>query len=79
MRGHTEMPVVKWLASLEMDMVTRVQILDEVFWFSHRANILGERYESSYVQIVGQTVFFNLGMATGIGEGKLHSDLLNPA
>ena len=31
----------------------------------------------NYLQIAGQPVLFNLGMATGLGERKLYSNLLN--
>ena len=39
-RGVCEVPVVKWLSSLEMDTATRVQILDQTDWISHSANTL---------------------------------------
>ena len=43
---------------------------------SHRTNTLGKGMNpvilsSVYEQIAGQTEFFNLGQATGLGEGKL--------
>ena len=56
-----------------MDTVTRVQILDEADCISYNTNTLGKGMNllSNYGQIVGQTELFNLGMATGLGEGKL--------
>ena len=39
--------------------------------------ILPPAMEGEYGQIVGQTVFFSLGEATGLGEGKLNLNLLN--
>ena len=41
-RGVLEVPVVYWLSSLEMDMVTRVQTLDEIDCISHCTNTLGK-------------------------------------
>ena len=38
----TEVPVVKWLSTGEMDTATRVQILDETDCISHSTNTLGK-------------------------------------
>ena len=48
-----------------MNMATRVQIIDEAVWISHRANVVGKSYESNnstfnYGWIVGQTGFLTL-------------------
>ena len=58
-----------------MDTATWVQILDEVLPVTS-CKYIWEKYESnhctsSYGQIVGQTVIFNLNIATDLGEGKL--------
>ena len=60
-----------------MEPTTRVQILDEVICISHSANNQGKGtntaillYPPSYGYIVGNTVLFNLGMTTDLGEGK---------
>ena len=58
-----------------MDTVIRVQILDEPVSISHSANTVGKGMNltilpPSMVRIVGQTELFNLGTATGIGEGQ---------
>ena len=51
-----------------------VQILDEFVCISHGANTLEKGMNATLlphlVKIVGQTGFFNLGMATGL-EGKI--------
>ena len=53
---------------------TRVQILDKAGCISRSANTLGEGCASNYPlsmgKIVGKTELFNLGMATGLREGK---------
>ena len=51
-----------------MDTATRVQILDETDCISHSTNTLGKGINPI---IGGQTVFFSLGKATSLGEGKL--------
>ena len=57
-----------------MDMVNRVQILDEAVCIS-LCTYLWERYKfnnslSSYGSLVGQTVLFNLGMTTSLEENS---------
>ena len=42
MKFILETIVVYWLSSLEMDTVTRVQILDETYFISHSTNTLGK-------------------------------------
>ena len=60
-----------------MDIATQVQNLDEAVCISHSANTVGKGMypiilpSYSYGQILVQTVFFNLGMATRLGVGKL--------
>ena len=58
-----------------MDTVTRVQILDETDCISHSTNTLGKGMNPIILPpamgIVGQTMFFSLGEATSLGEGKL--------
>ena len=60
-----------------MDTVIQVQILDKVICISYSANTLEKSMHPtiyspfSYEQIMGQPVIFNLGMTTGLGEGKL--------
>ena len=66
----------------EMDTANRVQILDESVSISHSASILKKGMDPTILppvkgKIVGQTKLFSLGMATGLGERKLSSNLLN--
>ena len=59
-----------------MVTVTRVQIQDEAVCISHSANALGKSMNPTILPLamgeIGQTKLFNLGMATGIRERKLH-------
>ena len=57
-------------------MTTRVQILDTAVCISHSVNTLGKSMNPTILppaigKIVGQTGFFNLGMATSLGEKKI--------
>ena len=63
------------VTAVEIDTATRVQTLDESVYISHCAHTLGGKYGSNYSfsrygKIVGQTVLFNLGKATGLGARK---------
>ena len=55
-----EVLVMYWFQLLEMDVVTRVQILYEAVCFSHRPHTLEK----------DMTAIFNLSVITGLGEGK---------
>ena len=64
--------------SKEMDTTTRLQIQDETVCIPRSANTLRKGMNSIILppamsKIVGQTVFFNFGMATM--KGKKNSDL----
>ena len=64
------------LSASELDMVTRVQILDTADYFSYSYNTLRkDRNYSlySYVQIVRLTGLFSLNSATSLGEGKFNT------
>ena len=57
-------------------MVTQVQILVEIVCISHNTNTLGKDMcptilSPAMSNIVEHTELFNLGMATGQGEGTL--------
>ena len=59
-----------------MDMVTRVQILDEGVFTSHCAYTFGKGvnsiiFPSAMDKIVGQSELFSLGMATSQGEEEI--------
>ena len=59
-----------------MDTQTRVQIPARTVCISHIVNILGKGTNQNILptatgKIVGQSVLFNLSMATGLEEGKL--------
>ena len=59
-----------------MNKANQVQILDKAVCISHNVNILGKGMNliippPAIGKIVGQTGIFNLGMATGLEEGKL--------
>ena len=59
-----------------MDMATWVQNLDEAVCILHSTNILVKKVWIQLFSLqmkvnIGQTVFFNIGMATSPGEGKL--------
>ena len=62
---------------MEVDLATRVQILDEAVFFSHGDNLLVKGMHpttpppTSLEELVGQPDFFNFGMATSLGEEKL--------
>ena len=67
-----------------MDTVTQVQTLNEAFCISYSVNTFGKVINPTILppamhKIVGQTELFKLGMATGLGVGKLNSNLLNSA
>ena len=69
---QTHILMMKWVSSEETDLVTRVQILDEVVFISHSANTLEKVYiQPSFLQIAGQTGNFSLCMAISVEEGKL--------
>ena len=58
-----------------MNIVTRVQVSEETVCDSHGDNTLGKGISPIIIppamgKIVGQTVFCNLGMTTGLEEGK---------
>ena len=58
-----------------MDIVTQVQILDKADCISNCTNTLGKGVNPTILsptmdKIVGQTSFFNLGIAISLGEGK---------
>ena len=60
----------------EMDMATRVHILDENDCILHSTNTLGKGINPIILppamsKIVGQTEIFSLGEATSLGEGIL--------
>ena len=59
---------------MEMESVSRVQILDKAVSVSFRTNDVGERHEFDYTfsdgKIVGQIGFFSLGWAIGLEEGE---------
>ena len=59
-----------------MDTATQVQILDKTDRISHSTNTLGKGMNPIILppamgKIAGQTRFFSLGEAAGLGEGKL--------
>ena len=55
-----------------MTMVSWVQILDKAVCISHSADILGEGMNPIiFLLLEEKSGLFNLGMATGLGEGKL--------
>ena len=65
-----------------MDMVTRVQILDEVAYISQSANSLRKGMNPTILppamgKIIGKTGLFNFGMETSLGEWNLCSNLLS--
>ena len=59
-----------------MYIVTQVQILDKAVCISYSTDTLGKGMNTTVLpiamgKIVGQTDLFNLGMVTGLGEGKI--------
>ena len=54
-----------------MDMVTLVQILNEAVGISQREMYEYNCFQSSFGYVSRQIGFVNLGMATGLEEGKL--------
>ena len=62
--------VGQWLSSLEMNVVTRVQILDLAVSISHCANLLeiSMNSPSGYVQIFEQTMLVDLGIAISLRD-----------
>ena len=63
---------MRWLLSSKMDMVTKVQFLDEAVWISHSTNTFRKGGNPTILSpTVGQTGLFNFGMAASLREGKL--------
>ena len=59
-----------------MDMVSRVQILNEAIWITYSINILGKAMNATILppairKRVKQTELFNLGVEAGLGERNL--------
>ena len=68
--------VVKWFSSKEMNMVTRVQTMDEAVCISLNGNNLVKGMDPviflpAMRKIVGLSGIFNLGNVSSIGEIKL--------
>ena len=65
-----------------METVTQIQILNKAVYISHCVNTFGKGKNQNILppdisKIVGQTVLFNLSMATTVEKGKLNSDPLS--
>ena len=67
-----------------MYTVIQVQTLDEAVYISYSTNTLGKTMNPTILSIamgkmVGQTGLFCPVVVSGLGEGKLNSNLLNSA
>ena len=53
-----------------MDIASQVQTLDETVYISHSSNTLEEDMNPvNFPPTMSKSEFFNLGMATSLGEG----------